>query len=600
MFKKRCIVSIIVVLFSFFSLMTLPHKLVLGEGTTVKRFSDIPEGHWADKFVHSLRSLSITDGIGDNNFGLGKTINKGEFVAFLVKLMKWEMVTPEKGSFDDNLDKSKWYYASIETALANKVIVKQKDVFEPNKPITREEMAIMLVRTLGYDQLAQQLSKITPPFVDVNKNVGYISIAKDFGMISGSGGNKFNPDNTATREQAAVIMIQMYDRLQQSFNELHGFYAISSYSQRNMLYDLNSVSFGWARLEYDSENMNVVLNTTNKNQNEYAFPQDYSQPLELANNNNLTRLLMVTVKEENINNIDDDSSIKLQNQENSMLLSELIVTEAKIRKQVIESIISRISKEKIGDNSSIDAFDGITIDFELLKGDKSRSGLNDFLLELKQELEPLNKKLYIAVHPRMKPGSVYYDGYDFKTIGAVADKVILMAHDYNSKKLTEAEMESGYTITPLTPLEDIYYALKYITDKQNGVQDINKIMLQISFDSAQWKIKDGKVINQYPYLPEYTTIKNKLYTDVDMNYSNINQNPYITFHNSSDETDNVLWYEDSRSVQAKLNLAKMFGLRGVSIWRLGNIPDYDENVDKAIYLDVWKQIKGNFQGYIAQ
>ena len=169
-------------------------------------------------------------------------------------------------------------------------------MFEPNKPITREEMAIMLVRTLGYDQLAQQLSKITPPFVDVNKNVGYISIAKDFGMISGSGGNKFNPDNTATREQAAVIMIQMYDRLQQSFNELHGFYAISSYSQRNMLSDLNSVSFGWARLEYDSENMNVVLNTTNKNQNEYAFPQDYSQPLELANNNNLTRLLMVTVK----------------------------------------------------------------------------------------------------------------------------------------------------------------------------------------------------------------------------------------------------------------------------------------------------------------
>ena len=52
------------------------------------------------------------------------------------------------------------------------------------------------------------------------------------------------------------------------------------------------------------------------------------------------------------------------------------------------------------------------------------------------------------------------------------------------KKLNNTEMESGYTITPLSPINEIYYALKSITDIYTGVQDLNKIWLQISYDSV--------------------------------------------------------------------------------------------------------------------
>jgi len=31
----------------------------------------------------------------------------------------------------------------------------------------------------------------------------------------------------------------------------------------------------------------------------------------------------------------------------------------------------------------------------------------------------------------------------------------------------------------------------------------------------------------------------------------------------------------------------MFGIRGISLWRLGNIPDFD---DDGMYLDVWQQL----------
>jgi spore germination protein YaaH len=76
-----------------------------------------------------------------------------------------------------------------------------------------------------------------------------------------------------------------------------------------------------------------------------------------------------------------------------------------------------------------------------------------------------------------------------------------------------------------------------------------------------------------------------------MNYSNLYRNPYISFFDDRDETHNVLWYEDSRSVEAKIKLAKMFGIKGISLWRLGNIPDYEEaDTAKKIYMDVWQKV----------
>ena len=50
------------------------------------RFSDVPEGHWADGVIHQLRSLGLSEGVGDNAFGLGQTITRGEFLAFIVKV----------------------------------------------------------------------------------------------------------------------------------------------------------------------------------------------------------------------------------------------------------------------------------------------------------------------------------------------------------------------------------------------------------------------------------------------------------------------------------------------------------------------------------
>ncbi len=597
--KKRTISLILFLSFVLSMLLPIPlpfnhARAFAGEETheepveePVKRFSDVPAGHWSYKVVHDLRLLGITDGIGNNRYGLGLAIKRCEFITYLVRLMGWELVRPEKGSFTDNMDKNRYYYPYIETALKYNVIPVSGGSgsggsggsggggrFRPEDPITREEMAIMIVNTLGYDKLAGQLTYLGSPFGDVSDNKGYITIAEDFGIINGVGNNLFKPKATAKREEAAAMMMRMYARLNQPIEELHAFYAISSYGQMGMIPGLDSVSFGWSRLEYDSNSGQVILNISSANNNKYCVPPGFSEPFLAARQSNISTQLMVAVKDDTISGVP---------------LTEYILSQPDIRSQVISAIAAQVNTT-VRDGAAV-SFDGVVIDFEAMKGDSLKQAFNEFLAEIRQELDKTAKKLYVAVHPKRKPGQAYYDAYDYRAIGDIADKIILMAHDYYAKVLTDEDMRNGYVLTPLTPIDEVYYALKAITDTETGVQDLSKIWLQISFDSAQWKLKEGKIINRYPDSPDYKTIHQRLLMDdATINYSDLNQNPYATFYNDADGTLNYLWYEDSRSVQAKIKLAKMFGLKGISLWRLGNIPDYEETDAKKVYLDVWEQV----------
>jgi spore germination protein YaaH len=236
------------------------------------------------------------------------------------------------------------------------------------------------------------------------------------------------------------------------------------------------------------------------------------------------------------------------------------------------------------------------VDFENLRGQEQSRLYGEFLAKLKAELVKSSKKLYVAVHPKRGSGQAYYDGYDYRTIGETADRIILMAHDYNAVSLTESEMSIGYNDTPLTPIHEIYFALKAISDKDTGVADLSKVWLQISFGAVQWKKVEGKVINKNAFRPTYSQLRDRLMnrepgTELKINYSEKYQNPYATYYNGSDGTDNIIWYEDSRSAAAKIKLAKMFGINGISLWRLGNIPDFEEAAGSEIELDVWQTIK---------
>jgi internalin A len=206
-----------------------------------------------------------------------------------------------------------------------------------------------------------------------------------------------------------------------------------------------------------------------------------------------------------------------------------------------------------------------------------------------------------------------YTGYNYKDIAAIADKMIVMAHDYEPvTKLSKADIEqyTGYNcIEPpdsLAPIKKVELAMKDISKYVNKA-DVKKVMLQLNFDAAQWRfaIPAGSTWNTTSKLamsmetkntPTYQMINNRIQntdgkaTGMIYGYNNELQCPYVTFMNKSDNTQNVLLYENSRSMVAKIDLVKKYGLGGISLWSLANVPDYSNKAAKAYGLDVWDSI----------
>lgn len=552
-------------------------------------FADVPENHWAYEPVHYLRHLNITQGIGNNKFGLGQPIKKSEFIAMLVRLMDWELVENDDSSFSD-VSKDKWYHTYIETAVINGAILKDADEFNPEAYINREEIAEAITRSLGYDELAKQLQYLPSEFPDVTENQQYTNMLKDFGISEGIDGGNFLPQSTAKKEEAAAMLVRMYKRFKGPLTEGHAFYAIKAYEQAEMIRDLSSVSFGWGRLEYDGGSKQFVVAVTRSGGSDFYIPEGSEAPVEIAKRANIPAQLNLFAS--------NDTKVFDAAQNKQIGVVEYLMSDKEAQISVIEQLVQLLNNTQTG-NGTI-SFDGVVIDFENLRGEALNKQYNEFLSMLKIELAKHDKRLYVAVHPKRAKGQAYYDGYDYKSIGEIADKVILMAHDYNAVRLTEGEMAMGYIDTPLTPIDEIYYALKAITDKKAGVADLDKVWLQISFDAVQWKRVNGRVINQNAFHPAYSQIRDRLTmndptSNLKINYSKKLENPWAVYYNSEDNTENIIWYEDCRSVDAKIRLAKMFGIKGVSLWRLGNIPAYNDADSIELNLDVWQVIKKHME-----
>ena len=175
-------------------------------------FSDVPESHWAAQSIRRCAQYNLLQGVGGGRFGLGRTMTRAAYATALCRLMGWELVTPEKGSFMDNQDTAKWYYSAIETAYAHGALTGESRQCRPNDAITREEMAKMTVRALGLAVLSGAAADDCP-FSDVSVAQGYVALAYRMGIIKGVSAYNFEPKKEATREQAAAVLLRTYDRL---------------------------------------------------------------------------------------------------------------------------------------------------------------------------------------------------------------------------------------------------------------------------------------------------------------------------------------------------------------------------------------------------
>ncbi len=519
---------------------------------SAQEYTDVPAESALAQEVQKAVDYGLMNGYSDSRFGYSDPMTRAQFTAVLVRMMGWEEAVPESPSYEDVEPENTWY-AMIETAAAHDV-AETGGLFRPNAPVTRAEMAELLVRALGLKSAAEQLKASGSgayqelhgaiPFTDLPKEgeEGYVAVAYAIGLTKGTSASAFSPRETATRAQAAAMLVRIYEKLNRPTDPTHGFYAISSYSQLPLAQTLDVVSAGWSRMVWDGTQARLV--TSRENGNEYYIPDGYE---EVAG----------TVQDLHLSVFMNGQSLK------DMLASE------EGRTLAMRQIVQEVSRAYDGLGRS--PYSGVTIDFEGLRS-SGKADFTAFLQELKRELDRLEKKLYVCVPPVLASGS-WYDGYDYGAIGKLADKIILMAYDYDARDMSDFVGGFYYQTAATAPVDQVYLGLKALTDEVAPEQ----VLLGFSCKNVAWQIDEaGRLVSGKPLYPSTETVLARLaQPDTERGWSETYQQSYATY-TTEDGSRYFLWYQDGRSVETALRAAKLLGVNGVSLWRLGTLPMADD------------------------
>lgn len=187
-------------------------------------FPDIGR-HWAKEFIMRAFGRGFLNGYPDGTFRPESNVTRAEFIRILAAAFgltsdhtNSTSVPPRTVTFSDTV--YHWASPYVNAALAADVLLKEDypdDRFEPDRPITRLEMAVQLVRALGKQGKADQPDAVemSRAYRDADlipeKLRGYVGVATQLGIITGFPESIFGPDRNATRAQAATTVLRTLD-----------------------------------------------------------------------------------------------------------------------------------------------------------------------------------------------------------------------------------------------------------------------------------------------------------------------------------------------------------------------------------------------------
>lgn len=183
---------------------------------SAKTFHDVPSNHWAYTVVNEVSDAGIMIGTGTGVFSPNSILTRAEYTAILYNF------APDKSngigykySLND-VEDDDWFADAAEWGVSNGIIKEVGDDFKPNDPVTRELMAEMTYR---------YILRYIPNYLDIDvSSAGYsdessfsdryaqaINVLTNNGLLSGRGNNKYEPQGTLTRAEAAAMASRILD-----------------------------------------------------------------------------------------------------------------------------------------------------------------------------------------------------------------------------------------------------------------------------------------------------------------------------------------------------------------------------------------------------
>ncbi|MFA5383349.1 MAG: S-layer homology domain-containing protein [Eubacteriales bacterium] len=170
---------------------------------------------WAREDIETLALRGLVKGRSGNCYEPGGEVTRAEFAALMVRALGLQEKVLGEGQFDD-VAVSDWYAGSATAAAAQGIIAGfDGRLFKPDNSITREEMAVMIIRAariagkeenLSAGEQEQQLSQFRDRQMISSWAMKEAATAVQAGIIKGTTGQEFAPQTVLDRAQSAAIL----------------------------------------------------------------------------------------------------------------------------------------------------------------------------------------------------------------------------------------------------------------------------------------------------------------------------------------------------------------------------------------------------------
>ncbi|WP_301107698.1 S-layer homology domain-containing protein [Sporosarcina sp.] len=166
-------------------------------------FTDVPEDHYAYEAITYMAANKIINGYPDNTYRLNQPVTRAQ----AAKMIALAINAKASDGFQPKFTDVKLTHGSYDyiRALTEKGLFINQAEFNPNGPLTRGQMAKLLV--LGYRIITDDNDFIR--FSDVTKAYGayaYIIAIAELNITTTRPGGNFNPNEPVTRAQMAAFL----------------------------------------------------------------------------------------------------------------------------------------------------------------------------------------------------------------------------------------------------------------------------------------------------------------------------------------------------------------------------------------------------------
>lgn len=227
-------------------------------------------------------------------------------------------------------------------------------------------------------------------------------------------------------------------------------------------------------------------------------------------------------------------------------LADIVLNDPTARANLIENVITTIDEK---------GYVGLDIDFEYVPA-RNAQAYADFVAELRAILNAEGKIVIVALAPKTSAAQrgLLYEGHDYALLGAAADYVLLMTYEW------------GYTYGPplaVAPIPNVRAVIEYALT----VIPPEKIYLGIPNYGYDWQLPFVQGESRAQSISNVRAVEIAREAGVAIEYDAVAESPHFNY-TARDGSLHEVWFEDARSIAAKLGLVQEYSLFGAGYWNL--------------------------------